>query len=61
MQFYIFVVGSTTDSGRESNLTGDAEGSLQGTKIIKNIPTFKVEHWNIVELKASERDFPTFV
>jgi hypothetical protein len=34
-----------------TNLTGDAGGAPQGTKLIKNIPTFKTEYWNIIGLK----------
>ena len=39
---------------------GDVEGTSQGTKVIKNIPTFKTEHWNIIELKPFRKDFSNF-
>lgn len=29
---------------------GDAGGACRGTNIIKNTPTFKIEHWSIIGL-----------
>jgi hypothetical protein len=34
-----------------NNKTGDAEGTPRGTNIEKNIPTFKIEHWDKPALK----------
>ena len=31
--------------------SGDVQGTLRGTNLIKNIPTFKAEHWNNIGLK----------
>lgn len=47
-------MGGVIDSVQESNHAGDAKGALRGTKIIKNIPTFKIEHWNNIELKLPQ-------
>ena len=49
--FLIFVPDGIYDTIQEKNFSGDTKGASQGTKLIKNIPTFKIEHWNIIELK----------